>query len=256
MQNKIIWDTSSLYDEEKISREILDVQIDYFDCLLQEKLTILNKYKKIYMNGTLVDLGCSNGIILEYCRDWANNIVGLDISARYLDAARHRFESLKEHATFIQADLVTDINIPGGIDGCYSFSTLYVIEDLGAVFKNIYKAMNFGGICILDLGNSHSLNTFVVNNYYTCDGYAKINDFSIDEQLKMIRDIGFELVEHHKFQLLPLWCSKPWWLKPFLSLKWKKILKARFMEKMLDEWISSIPILSHFAFRHIVVLKK
>ena len=67
---------------------------------------------------------------------------------------------------------------------------------------------------------------------------------------------GFVEEERRCFQLLPLWAGRPAWLWPLLHPVWKSVLKRRLAGRMLDEWISSLPGLRAFAFRHVIVCRK
>jgi hypothetical protein len=48
----------------------------------------------------------------------------------------------------------------------------------------------------------------------------------------------------------------PKWLKPLLWSGWTRLLAKQINGKMLDEWISNLPVLKLFAFRHIFVCEK
>jgi hypothetical protein len=53
-----------------------------------------------------------------------------------------------------------------------------------------------------------------------------------------------------------MWGDRPWWLKPLLHPVWTRLLAIRIKGRMLDEWISSLPLLRRFAFRHVLLCEK
>jgi SAM-dependent methyltransferase len=144
-------------------------------------------------------------------------------------------------------------------DLIYSFSTIWSIPDFNAAIKNIYKILNSNGVAIIELGNKRSINAVCSDCYTRENGWAKLFSTTIGSQLKILKKEGFKILEHRSFQILPYYGNKPAFLRFFLHPNWEKIMRKRikiFKNKMLDEVVSSLPIISKFAFRHIVVLKK
>jgi hypothetical protein len=73
---------------------------------------------------------------------------------------------------------------------------------------------------------------------------------------RLLDEAGFAIIEHRAFQILPLWGDRPKWLGPLLRPQCKWILQKQVRGKMLDEWISNLPVIKHLAFRHIFVSEK
>jgi len=63
-------------------------------------------------------------------------------------------------------------------------------------------------------------------------------------------------VERRCFQILPLWAGLPKHLWFLLHPRWERIMRRRIAGRMLDEWVSSLPVVRQFAFRHVLVVRK
>ena len=119
------------------------------------------------------------------------------------------------------------------------------------------RVLKTGGKCILDLGNTHSLNAAVIKNYNQELGWAKPFLISIRDMKKYIHAAGMKIIEHRAFQVLPLWgADRPKRLNLFLLPFWTRLLSKQIRGKMIDEWISNTPIIKNFAFRHVFVCEK
>lgn len=106
---------------------------------------------------------------------------------------------------------------------------------------------------MLDLGASRSLNTVC------CKAYPEIApSFHIprSRMRHILRSEGLEIVEHRAFQILPYWADRPAWLWPLLHPFWKRLMQRKVAGRMLDEWVSNLPLIRNFAFRHLIVAKK
>jgi len=256
MSQESVFQCSNLYKPESISlvlRETLNSK-EYFYELLKEKIFLVEKY--VTKQFKIADLGCSNGNTLAYFCGKAQSLLGIDFTERYINFARDQWTQSETDIQFLVGNICNLPILPYQVDCAYSFSVLYFVDDFSGFLSNLKRLLVCGGIAVLDLGNRFSLNTYCCRFYESEDGYARMTCPSITSQLAMIKQAGFEILERRSFQLLPLWAAKPKWLYPLLHPKWKNIMKKRFKGKMLDEWISSLPVLRHFAFRHLVVCRK
>ena len=61
--------------------------------------------------------------------------------------------------------------------------------------------------------------------------------------------------EKRVFQLLPM-LGGPWFLRPLVSVHWRKVLGLPVGDRMLDEALSSLPGIRSLSFRHIFVCAK
>jgi hypothetical protein len=86
--------------------------------------------------------------------------------------------------------------------------------------------------------------------------FAAPHHVPLDEMMRMICDAGLRVVVHRRFQLLPMWGDRPSSIRWLMHPRVIQILSKRIGGRMLDEWISSVPILRRYAFRHVFVCEK
>ncbi|MTJ93818.1 MAG: class I SAM-dependent methyltransferase [Desulfovibrio sp.] len=247
---------SELYQPKTISANIHDI-IDsnlYAHKQLLEKVNLVAKY--INPTSTLLDLGCGNGATLAYFQGKAGTLLGVDFSERFVEFANAQFAQGYSNIQFFTSDICNSFELPSLVDCAYSFSCLYYITDFSGFCTSLSNHIRPNGIAILDLGNKRSLNTFCCRYYEREDGYAQNTADKIEKQMAILHDAGFDVLEHRSFQFLPLWAGKPKFLWPLLHPKWNDWLKVRWRGRMLDEWLSSAPMLWRLAFRHLVVCQK
>jgi ubiquinone/menaquinone biosynthesis C-methylase UbiE len=246
------YERGDLYHPSRICRTVHHHGGDYADQLLAERIALARHY---YRDGRLVDLCCATGAhLVEVARGRDANAIGVDLSERYLAAARELAAAQQLGGVrFVQAD-ARALPLAEQSVGClFCFSALYAIPNAGAVVREIGRVLKRGGYAVLDFGNRRSLNVFCLTYY---PEWPPIQPLTLREIRQSIQAAGLEVVEHRRFQLLPLWAGKPSWLRPLLHPGWKSLMKRRLLGKMLDEWVSSLPLLRAFAFRHVVVCRK
>jgi SAM-dependent methyltransferase len=222
---------------------------DYADRLLTVRLDMVRQYSS---GGRLVDLCCGSGEHLFALDGLAAEYVGIDFSENFIAHAKAD-PRCGAGIRFLVGDARAMPIEDASVDLLFSFSSLYVIPQVEEVFADIMRVLKPGSRCILDLGNSRSLNQIVVR------AYPEIPPTSM-QPIGLMRDklsaAGLRIIEHRRFQILPLWADKPCWLSPLLHPRWKEIMKTWVGGRLLDERLSSLPLLRHFAFRHIIVCEK
>lgn len=245
------YETGSIYKADTICHRLNERSKEYADRLLLEKLRTVRSH---LVDGLLVDLCCATGEHLFSLADVSDNCLGIDFSRPYIDRANQRSKELGlSHVKFEVGDAK---NLPLGTSSVatlYSFSALYAIPDVEAVVQEISRVLREGGRCVLDLGNSKSLNSVCVKAYTE---WPPTFHITVQEMQRICERRGLKIIEHRSFQLLPLWADKPRWLWPLLHPVWKKIMAVRFKGKMFDEWVSSSRLLRPYAFRHLLVCEK
>lgn len=245
------YEQGAIYDTARICWKLNSLGTDFVDRLLQLRFELVGKY---YQGGRLVDLCCASGVHLT---DFAANVdraVGIDFSGRYLAAARALAAEKKlRNVTLVQADARRLPLAAGSVNFLYSFSSLYAIPKAAEAIEDIGRVLAPGGHAILDLGNRRSLNAICVR-YYT--DWPPIHPLTLGEIRHALKRASLQVVEHRRFQVLPLWADRPSWLWPLLHPAWKRLLQRQVAGRMLDEWVSSLPILRAFAFRHLIVCQK
>ncbi|MFX0136443.1 MAG: class I SAM-dependent methyltransferase [Candidatus Hodarchaeota archaeon] len=243
-----------IYEEEySLSQVSIDKTLntaDYFHKMTQTRLGLIRKYGNCKH---VLDIGCGTGDYLIETSKVIREGVGIDFGKPAINEAISKKKNMSiDNIEFVNCNAK---QIPYKIktfDLIYSFSTLYYIPEVEKVIYEVARLLKPNSIAILEFGNFWSLNTIVCKAYpeLAISCHIKINEIK-----KILNKIGV-IVEWRAFQILPLWGSRPMWLKPLLHPLWKKILQKEINAKMLDEWICKLPIFKKFAFRHLFIIKK
>ncbi|MDO8680079.1 MAG: peptidoglycan bridge formation glycyltransferase FemA/FemB family protein [Acidobacteriota bacterium] len=242
---------STVYEPARVSRPVYTEGDDYTDRLLQTRFELASRH---YRGGRMVDLCCATGSHLIDNAGQIDKAVGVDFSLRYLDVAQGLARTRGiDNVTFVQADARGLPLATGSVNLLYCFSSLYVIPGAEDVVTEVGRVLASGGRAVLDFGNRRSINAFCLR-YYT--DWAPPHLLTVRQIRGAIDAAGLRTVTHRRFQLLPLWAGRPSWLWPLLHPAWKNVLKRRLFGRMLDEWVSSLPGLRAFAFRHVIVCEK
>ena len=100
----------------------------------------------------LLELACGTGIQSVCFSQAGFDVTGLDLSADMLKIAEKRAASAKQKIDFIEGNML-DLSQAGTYDfvTCYSDSICYMQDEVevGDVFKEVYNALNEGGVFIL-----------------------------------------------------------------------------------------------------------
>ncbi|WP_424627552.1 class I SAM-dependent methyltransferase [Bradyrhizobium sp. SYSU BS000235] len=239
------------YDARTICARVETDAKDYSSRMLQLKLDMVSRQCP---GDVLVDLCCGAGASLQATAANRAVAIGLDFSEPFLQHAERSGRANGDlHLSWACANARAIPLASGSVDALYSLSALYYIPALGEVLAEIARVLRPGGRCVLDLGARPSLNT-VVCSYYP--ELAVSCHVTLDEMQAACLASGLTIVEHRCFQILPMWGDRPWWLKPLLHPVWTRLLAIRIQGRMLDEWISSLPLLRRFAFRHVLLCEK
>lgn len=239
------------YDARTICAQTADDAKDYSSRMLQLKLEMVARKCP---GDVLVDLCCGAGGSMHATGASRAIAIGLDLSEPFLQHARHLQREKNDARIAFACSNARAIPLASdSVDALYSLSSLYYIPALGEVIAEIARILRPCGRCVLDLGARPSLNTIVCRHY---PELAVSCHVTVGEMLAACRASGLTIVEHRCFQILPMWGDRPWWLKPLLHPIWTRLLGVRFKGRMLDEWISSLPVLRHFAFRHVLLCEK
>ena len=245
------YERGTLYDTSRICRQVQHDAAEYVDRLLADKLAMV---ADAYQGGTLVDLCCASGVHAIDLAAQAERVVGIDFTARYVESGRDQAAAAgRTNVAFLQADARQLPLAAGTTATLYCFSSLYAIPRAAEVIAEVGRALRPGGRAVLDFGNSRSLNVFCLR-YYT--DWPSPHPMSLADIRRALAAAGLIEERRRCFQLLPLWAGRPSWLWPLLHPMWKSLLKRRVAGKMLDEWISSLPGVRAFAFRHVIVCRK
>jgi SAM-dependent methyltransferase len=99
-----------------------------------------------------LDAGCGPGAYAEWLADHGAEVVGLDVSPRMLELARHR---LRERASFVRADLgrPLDFLAPGSFDLVLSALTLDYVRDWASAFRSFFRVLRAPGHFVFSVGH-------------------------------------------------------------------------------------------------------
>jgi SAM-dependent methyltransferase len=245
------YETGDTYAVRRICAALKPDSGEYADRLLHDKVETVLRH---YSGGVAVDLCCATGEHLLTLAPRFNYGVGLDFSRRYLIQAKADAETRGiTNVCFVVADATRIPLADASVDLLYSFSSLYAIPNAADVVVEVSRILRPGGVCVLDMGNRTSLNA-LCTRYYT--EWPPVFPLPYRHLRRMLRNNGLLVIEHRAFQLLPLWAARPRWLAPLLHPGWKALLGRRLGARMLDEWISRLPVMRRLAFRHLFVCRR
>jgi SAM-dependent methyltransferase len=223
----------------------------YSDVLLQLRLDMV---ARLAVNAKVLDLCCGSGDHLLFFADSIQEGIGFDYSAPFLlRGTALRDERKIDNVNFLQGNARKLPFKKNYFELIYSFSSLYHVPKVDQVIGEASRILKTGGMFIFDLGNLYSLNTLV------CRAYTELAypyHIPVQAMKKYIIDSGLKIIEHRAFQTLPMWADRPRWLRPLLMPALKRIMARQVHGKMLDEWISNLPILKKIAFRHVFICEK
>ena len=224
---------------------------DYFQRLVEIKLSLIKKYG---FNKRVLDVGCGSGDYLLKLSDLLSAGVGVDFTQKAIDEANvKKSKQAVKNIDFLKGNARSLSFDSESFDLAFSFSSLFYMPKIEEVVREMWRVAKPGGIIILEMGNLQSLNTVVCKAY---PEWAQSCHISTNQMKRVISQSELKVLQWRSFQIFPLWGERPRWLKPLLHPRWKKFFQKEIKGKMLDEWISNLPLIKHFAFRHIIVCQK
>jgi SAM-dependent methyltransferase len=246
-----LFSKGTTYEPSRICRRIDADATDYAGNLLRDRFDMV---AAVNSGGILVDLCCASGSHLIDLSPDATRAIGIDFAERYLETGQAAARSAaRGNVAFLRGDARRLPLVTNSVDTLYCFSALYAIARAEEAVAEVGRVLRPGGHAVLDFGNRRSLNAYCVT-FYT--DLTPLHLMSVTEIRGAVRRAGLSVVTHRRFQLLPLWAGRPDWLWPLLHPAWKTVMKRRVFGRMLDEWLSSMPVLRAFAFRHVLVCRK
>lgn len=257
MNKKVEHDTyqkysGTVYEPQTISVLPIRKSHEYANKLLRIKLQLVEEL--LTPKSRILDVGCGNGIHLITLSSKINNGVGLDFSQPFIDYAKKQCQRKRlKNISFELGNAKKMAFDSESFDGVYSLSTLYHVPSVSQVISEISRVLKPNGWTVLDMGNLYSLNTIACLSH---PELATPCHIQISEMKRIFENNKLVIKKWRSFQLLPLWSDKPWWLYPLLWPGWKRIMTIEVGGKMLDEIISSLPVIRQLTFRQIFVCKK
>ncbi|MBI3637921.1 MAG: methyltransferase domain-containing protein [Candidatus Rokubacteria bacterium] len=224
---------------------------DYFTKLANRRIALVRAH---YRGGRVLDVCSGYGDYVLNVATFADEVIGVDFSRELAAAAAGRLGAAgHRHARVLVANARTLPLRARSIALAYSFSSLYGIPRVEDVIHECSRVLGPGGRALLEFGIEASLNTFVAR---ALSGSAASYPVPFRRLAPIVTAAGLVIEEHHAFQLFPLWGDRPRWLWPLLHPAWRRLFAAEMAGRMVDEWLSSAPLVRRVAFRHLLVCRK
>jgi SAM-dependent methyltransferase len=159
--------------------------------LRQHWLPIISDFTKRYCVGKdVLDLGCGYGKYIGIIKKYAVNVMGLDVSERWLSFARKKYTDVN----FILGD-IQEINLDKKFDVIFSIG-LFEYVDRKIVMEKICNFIKPGGYCIISVPNKYSPTRFLSRIYHKLFSPRRWPDEpSKSEMKRLFLKNGFEIIE-------------------------------------------------------------
>ena len=134
----------------------------------------------------LLELACGTGIQSVRFAQAGFEVTGLDLSQEMLTIAEKRAIAAKQSIKFQQGNML-DLSQAGQYDfvTCYSDSICYMQDEVevGDVFKEVYNALNDGGVFIFDVHSTYQTDEVFPGYAYheNAEDFAMLWDTYADE---------------------------------------------------------------------------
>lgn len=150
---------------------------------------MIEKYCK---DKTVLDLGCGTGIYTTIIKKYARNVVGVDLSKRWLNYLKNK----KTISNVIRADAH---NISFKDESFDAIVTIGLFEYINReiVIKEMNRILKPDGFCIVSVPNKYSARRMVgklIYNVFRKKYY--LNEPPKEEMFKLFENNGFELIEY------------------------------------------------------------
>jgi SAM-dependent methyltransferase len=248
--NRAIYNT--LYTADQ-----LDLPTEPYDRHMADaRLDMVRQYAP---GADVLDLCCGTGAYLFPFLDAVRSAVGVDFSGRMLNAFKDRLGGrAPANLTLVEADATALPLRANSFDFVFSFTSLYHLENVEAAIREVARVLRPGGHAALEFGNSRSLTTGVMRRFHYEKGWALNHPAPLEKIHAMLGAASLTVVGGRRFQIVPLVGAPRGmrYLRPFTSPRLKPIFGARLGARTVDEILSGMWPLKHFAFRHILVVLK
>ncbi len=195
----------------------------------------------------VLDAGCGNGLFTIPLSAHARQVYGVDFTEELLnDLKVHLPTCPPANLQLIQGDLRRLPFSEEFFDSIVCYSTLYYIRELDLALREFHRVLKRGGRAIFDLGNvnsleaRHSLRSYRVPHHFV----------SVREAKRLIQSAGLRIVRWRRLQVYRPLRGHP--VEQWLA----RLLETSAGKTMLDEYVSSLPLLRNFAFRLVFLCEK
>ena len=150
-------------------------------------------------NDNFLDIGCSNGNLLEYFQKLGANTFGLDINTKNIQLAKNKLLNVKI-CDLNQNEIPYDENY---FEFIFAGEVIEHLVDTDFFIKQVYRVLKYNGKVILTTPNLNSLE----NRLRILVGYyPEWVDFSLSEGVGHVRSYNFKKLayqlEKHNFKVI------------------------------------------------------
>lgn len=145
---------------------------------------------RIPPNAAILDLGCGAGIPATKWLAEKHSVVGVDVSEKQIELAKGNVPNAK----FIKSDMASLDFEPGTFDASISFFSIIHVprEEHAEMFERVHRWLKPGGLFLA----THSVGEWEGEDENWAGWGAAMwwSHFDGNENLKMLREAGFEIV--------------------------------------------------------------
>lgn len=107
---------------------------------------IIKNLAKRYGSGSLLDIGCGTGFILNIAKKYFERVVGIDITQAMLD----KVDLSSGNIELRQAESSHMPFVDESFDVCTAYSVLHHLPKLSLTFKEVFRCLKKGGVFYAD----------------------------------------------------------------------------------------------------------
>lgn len=175
--------------------EIAETNHHILNPFTEDKLILLGEICRLTPETRQLDLCCGKAEMLcQWSQHWGIRGVGVDISAVFLAAARHRAHQLgvSDRITLVEGDAASYAAEPNSFDIVSCIGATWIGNGLVGTLKLMQKALKPGGLLLV--GEPYVIGT-PPDAAFTAMGLGKEDFVSLAGTLDRIESTGLELVE-------------------------------------------------------------
>jgi len=204
-----------------------------FENIFKKRFRIINKF--VCKKGRVVEIGCSTGILLKLFKDQGWEVLGIEPSGSYKEAAKKEVEVINKR--------FEDLKLPKNkYDVVILNHTLEHLSNPFATLKEVNSILKKGGIVFIDVPNFGSLSSLLFRKKFSLLLPKEHNfHFTKDSLTKLLEKSGFRVnyvetrsgVFDYANPFLEIWMSFSGFKKRFITNLIN--LPINTVEKVLDK---------------------
>lgn len=217
-----------------------------------QRLKLQTVRRHLVPGDRVLDVGCGNGLYMRMLAGTGGEVVGVDITQSWLDAAQAAFAAHDvRNCVLYKASAMALPFRDNAFDLVYSFSTLVLVPDIKVALTEMVRVLKPGGRAVFDISNATTLSHRHWDRWYRTQGHPGLEAFAWSEVRDTMRHLGLDILE------MP-GCGVADQLK-----YWKPTMGWQHLDRLfhnrrfdLDHTLSNIWPLTRFANRWYIVVRK